>query len=180
MSRRPGESRDPWTPRSSAGPGGGSPIIPSTIRPGGLPVRLWPYALAGAYASLAGENGIALYGSGESLRSLASIIRVGAPAHVDLPAPPEDAVEIAPLRTIRLLRSDREPVNLRVTGKVIEIAGGVGALSKLAASLENLADTPEFGGQVPRHIDVEYFPGHGFLGEGSTWMTVTLLPVSSI
>jgi hypothetical protein len=136
-----------------------------------------PHTLAGAYASLGRDNGIALYGSAESLRTLASIIRGGEPADIDLSPPPEDALEIAPLRTIRVMTGERETLNLRVTGEAVEMAGGSGALSKLAASLENLADTPDSGGQVPRHIDLEYFPGHSFLGEGSTWMTVTLLRI---
>jgi hypothetical protein len=133
--------------------------------------------LAGAYASLTADNGIALYGSAESLRSLASIIRNGAPTDINLSAPPEEVLEEGPLRTIRLLAGDDGPVDLRVTGEAIEIAGGASAMAKLAASLENLADTPAFGGEVPRHVDLEYFPGHSFLHERSTWMTVTLLPV---
>jgi len=133
------------------------------------------YVLVGAYASLARNNGIALYGSAESLRELASVIRAGGLTDIGLSAPPDDALEVAPLRGIRVLTGDREPVELRAIGEVIEMAGGSDALNKLAATFENLAAAPELGGLVPRHVDLEYFPGHGFLGEGSVWMTVTLL-----
>lgn len=135
--------------------------------------------LAGAYASLTADNGIALYGSADSLRNLANIIRNGAPAGIDLSPLPDEVLEKGPLSRIRVLAGDG-PIELRVTGEAIEIVGGTAALTKLAASLENLADTPEFGGEVPRHVDFEYFPGHSFLAEGSAWMTVTLLPVLNV
>jgi hypothetical protein len=132
--------------------------------------------LGGAFASLARGDGIALYCSADALRNLASIIRDAAPTDVGLTMPPEDVVEEAPLRAIRVLSGDADPIDLRVAGDAIEIEGGSSALAKLAQTLENLADAPAFGAEVLRHVDLEYFPGHGFLGAASTWMTVILLP----
>ena len=133
--------------------------------------------LAGAYASVSQDGGIALYGSAESLRNLADTIGGGAPADIDLSPPPEEVLEKGPLSTIRVFAGDGGLIDLRVVGESVEIVGGAAPRAKLAAGLMNLANTPAFGGEVPRHIDLEYFPGHGFLREGSTWMTVTLLPV---
>jgi hypothetical protein len=136
-------------------------------------------ALAGAYASLAEGNGIALYGSADALREVASLIRLGASAEVGLSELPEEDLEVAPLRTVRVRTTDQNSVDLTVAGDAIEIVGGTRSLEKLADTLENLAEEPAFGGEVLRHVDLEYFPGHGFLSEESTWMTVILLPVLS-
>jgi hypothetical protein len=133
--------------------------------------------MSGAYASLTQDGGIALYAPAESLRILADAITAGAAANIPLTAPPAEVLEKGPLRMIRLLAGEAGPVNLRVVGETIDIVGGADARAKLAASLRNLASTPAFGGEVPRHLDLEYFPGHSFLGDASTWMTVTLLPV---
>lgn len=136
-----------------------------------------PRALAGAYASLAQDGGIALYGSAESLQNLGDVIQAGAPTDVHLSPPPEEVLEEGPLRMIRVLVGEGGPIELRVVGETVEIVGDAAARTKLAASLKNLANTPAFGSEVARHVDLEYFPGHSFLGEGSTWMTVSLLPV---
>jgi hypothetical protein len=93
--------------------------------------------------------------------------------------PPESVVETSALRAIRVLAEGGGPIELRASGNTIVIAGGSDALGKLAATLENLAVTPQPAGEVSRHVDLEYFPGHGFLSETSMWMTVTLLPEQS-
>ena len=71
--------------------------------------------------------------------------------------------------------SERPRLSLLDGYLTVEVEGGDNPRAKLAASIENLATSPAFGGMVARHIDVEYFAGHGFLAEASAWMTVTLL-----
>jgi hypothetical protein len=46
----------------------------------------------------------------------------------------------------------------------------------LGATLENLALESGVEGPIPRHVDLEYFPGHSFLAERSMWLSVFLLP----
>ena len=134
--------------------------------------------LAGAYASDTPDGGVALYGSADSLRSLTRAIRLGTPTELRLMAPPDEIIEQAPISAIRLMAGRDTMVKLRVVGGVLEIEGGVQARAKLAQGLDNLADTTAFGGLVPPHVDLEYFPGHSFLDEGSAWMSVTLLLVA--
>ena len=128
--------------------------------------------LADAYASVASGGGIAVYGTAESLLRLAA--HVQSDGVVGLASPPAEVIEGPPLRAVRVVSADG-PVELRVDGLTIDVVGGKESRDKLAASIENLAADEPFGGVVTRHIDVEYFPGHGFLSEKSTWMTVTLL-----
>jgi hypothetical protein len=135
--------------------------------------------LEGACGSVTQDGGIALYGSADSLRSLATTIGAGMPVDIRLPAPPDEVLEKEPLALIRVVGGDAGPIELRANGEMLEIVGGAAARAKLAASLENLASSAAFGGEVPSHVDLEYFPGHSFLGPESTWMTVTLLPVLS-
>jgi hypothetical protein len=135
--------------------------------------------LEGACGSVTKDGGIALYGSADSLQCLATTIRAGLPVDISLPAPPDDVLEKEPLALIRVVGGDAGPIELRADGEKLEIVGGAAARAKLAASLENLASSAAFGGEVPSHVDLEYFPGHSFLRAGSTWMTITLLPVSS-
>jgi hypothetical protein len=131
-----------------------------------------PERLARAYASIASQGGIALYGTAESLVRLASRIQSG--GIVRLASPPPEVIESGALHTVRVVPGDG-PVELRVARDTVEVKGGDVPRAKLAASIENLASDATFGGVVARHIDVEYFPGHGFLSERSEWMTVTLL-----
>ena len=134
-----------------------------------------PRELENAYASLADRGGIALYCSAAALRELAGVLREGS-AEVALAAPPESVLETGPLRTIRAVQVDGALMQLRAKGETMEITGDTATFGKLAATLENLADTPQVEVDVPRHVDIEHFPGHSFLGEDSMWMTVTLLP----
>jgi hypothetical protein len=127
-----------------------------------------------AYASAAADGGIALYGTADSLMQLARIIRTG--GTVPLPAPPAEIVETKALRAVQVVPGDG-PVELRLDAETIVVGGSNEARAKLAASVENLAGDDPFGGVVARHIDVEYYRGHGFLSERSAWMTVTLLVV---
>lgn len=127
-----------------------------------------------AYASRARGGGIALYGTAASLSSLSDVIRTGTGATVDLLAPPRDALEDGPLEELRVIGGDG-PVTLSLSGTVIQISGGDVARAMLADSLLNLSTAPPLSGPVPRHVDFEYFPGHNFLHEGSTWMTVIRL-----
>jgi hypothetical protein len=104
---------------------------------------------------------------------LARCIRAG--GVVRLAWPPPEVIEAAPLDAVTVL-SGEGAVDLRVVGETLEITGGGDARARLAASVANLARDEAFGrGVVARHIDVEYFPGHGFLSERAAWMTVTLL-----
>ena len=128
--------------------------------------------LHGAYATVASDGGIAVYGTAEALTRLASRIR--SDGIVSLAPPPAEVIEAASLQAVRVVSADG-PIELRVVGEAIEVAGESDCRAKLAASVENLAADRAFGGVVARHIDVEYFPGHGFLSEKSAWMTVTLL-----
>jgi len=128
--------------------------------------------LPDAYATVASGGGIALYGTAESLTRLAS--RMRSDGVVGLASPPPDVIEAASLHAVHVASVDG-PVELRVVGQTIEVTGDRESRDKLAASFENLAADLAFGGLVARHIDVEYFPGHGFLSAKSTWMTVTLL-----
>jgi hypothetical protein len=128
--------------------------------------------LTGAYASSGSNGGVALYGTAGSLRRLASHIR--SDGDVRLASPPPETIEAAALHTVRVVPGDG-PVELRVVGDSIEVTGRADLRAKLAASVENLASEAAFGGVVARHIDLEYFPDHGFLSERSEWMTVTLL-----
>lgn len=128
--------------------------------------------LTNAYATAASDGGIALYGTAESLTRLAT--RIGSEGVVELATPPAETVEAAVLQVVRVVNA-RGPIELRVIGQTIEIAGDSASRAHLAASVENLAVDDPFGGVVARHIDVAYFPGHGFLAETSAWMTVILL-----
>jgi hypothetical protein len=128
--------------------------------------------LSAAYATVASGGGIAVYGTAESLRRLASCIRSAGVA--GLPPPPAEVIEAESLQAMRVV-SAHGSVELRVVGQAIEVVGDSDSRAKLAASVESLAADDPFGGVVARHIDVEYFPGHGFLAENSAWMTVTLL-----
>jgi hypothetical protein len=130
--------------------------------------------LPDAYATVASDGGIALYGTAKSLVRLASRIRDDGLA--ELASPPPEVIEAMPLDAVRVV-SARGPVELQVVGRTVEVAGDSESRSKLAASVENLAADVPFGGEVARHIDIEHFPGHGFLSENSTWMTVTLLAI---
>ena len=90
--------------------------------------------------------------------------------------PPAEVVETRAVRAVEVVPGDG-PVELRVDAETIIVRGSDEARAKLAASVENLAGDAPFGGVVARHIDVEYYPGHGFLSEQSAWMTITLLAV---
>jgi hypothetical protein len=138
-----------------------------------------PKELAGAYASLAEPEGIRLYGSAEALREVARLLGQKSPAETRLAAPPADVVEVRAIRTVRVLPADAGPIELRSNEDAIEIAGGIAARRNLAATFENLAGTPQVSSPVPRHVDLEYFPGHSFLSEDSMWMTIFLVPESS-
>jgi hypothetical protein len=133
--------------------------------------------LPDAYATAASDGGIALYGTARSLARIASCIRDDGIA--GLASPPPEVVEGTPLDAVRVV-SAKGPVELRVVGRTIEVAGDCESRAKLAASVENLTADMPFGGVVARHVDVEHFPGHGFLSENSTWMTVTLLAIPDV
>jgi hypothetical protein len=130
--------------------------------------------LSDAYATAASDGGIAFYGTAESLLRFASRIRDDGLAK--LAAPPHEVSEATPIDTV-LVFATEGPVELQVVGQQIEVTGDRESRAKLAASVENLAADMAFAGVVARHIDVEYFPGHGFLSKNSAWMTVTLLAV---
>jgi hypothetical protein len=130
--------------------------------------------LSDAYASAAADGGIALYGTADSLTQLARHFR--GDGIVRLASPPAEIVETTALQAVQVVPGEG-PVELRVDGESIVVGGSDAARAKLAESVEHLADDAPFGGIVARHIDVEYYPGHGFLSELSAWMTVTLLAV---
>jgi hypothetical protein len=137
--------------------------------------------LPGAYGSFADPNGVRLYGSGEAFRTLAQLVKSGSQVEVELDAPPERVVEAGPVRVLRLLAARDGPIQLTASGDTTEISGGLDARGKLAATLENLAiGSASYREQdatpVSRHVDLEYFAGHGWLDEGSMWATLILLP----
>jgi hypothetical protein len=128
--------------------------------------------VSGAYATVAPRDGIAVYGTADSLMGVAKHIR--SDGVVGLARPPEEIVEVAALHGMRVVPVEG-PVELRVVDGTVEVRGSSDCRARLAAGIESLAATPPFGGVVARHIDVGYFPGHPFLSENSAWMTVTLL-----
>ena len=134
-------------------------------------------SLDGAYGSVADPDGIALYGSASSLQALATAIRAEDPAEFVLATPPDEIVEARRLDVIRIRVERDRAVELRVNEGAVEIVGAPASLSKLAATLENLAEEDPFLGIVSRHVDIEHFPGHAWLAQESSWMTVTLLAV---
>lgn len=128
----------------------------------------------GAYASFAEPKGVALYGSAMALRTIADALGKGA-VELALDSPPPDAIEAGPVRSLRLLGAERGPVILRARDKSLEIDGGSVERGLLAQTLRNLSSSPQVAGPVPTHVDLEYFPEHGFLDEASMWMTVILV-----
>jgi len=132
------------------------------------------------YASLAAPGGIRLYGSGDALRGLAGLVSQDSDAEAVLATPPPEVVEVLALRAVRILPTDDGPIELRANDDVVEVSGGAEARRQLAETFENLACTPYESSAVPKHVDLEYFPGDSFLSENSMWMTVYLLPALSV
>jgi hypothetical protein len=131
--------------------------------------------LSNVYASLADPYGVALYASADALREIAKLLDNGSSVQIALGEAPSDIVQAGPVRALRILPAEG-PIEIRADGEIIEIAGGVEARRMLAATLKNLALEPYDEGPVPRHVDLEYFPDHGFLSERAMWMSVFLLP----
>jgi len=133
--------------------------------------------LLSAYASFAHPDGVALYGSQTALRTLANLLRQSGSFDLAMGAPPAEATEEGPVRAIRIVdASSEEPVVIRRSDGIVEIVGGLPARRRLADALDNLAQlTDRLGGPVRPHVDLEYFPGHGFLTEDSMWMTASLI-----
>jgi hypothetical protein len=138
----------------------------------------WPtlpqrHTLVGAYGSFAPPDGATLYAPRYALRRLATFIRGGSALEIKLVPPPERLTESGAIRAIRVLTHDDGLVSLRrATGSDIEIVGGATARGRLADTLESLADSPPTETSGPRHVDLEYLPGHGFLSEQSMWISV--------
>lgn len=145
----------------------------------GRPVTAEPRNLIAAYASLVDPDGIAFYGSAQTLRELAQLLDNGSPIDIALAEAPRDVVEGGAIRGLLILPASEGPLELRANNEVIEIAGGLAERRMLASTLENLALEPPDEGPVPRHVDLEYFDGHSFLGESSMWMSLFLLPEST-
>ena len=125
-----------------------------------------------AYGSYAAPGGARLHASPSALRQLAAFVRDGSATEIVLRPPPEGLTESGAISGIRVLADDDGPVSLRAVGSEIEIVGDATARGHLASTLENLADSPPTGTSVTRHVDLEYFPGHGFLSETSMWISV--------
>lgn len=132
--------------------------------------------LAGAYGSFS-PGGAALYATSAAFRALAGRLRQADRDVIDLDSPPEDLVEEAPIRHLKItILSSAEPAAIFRQDDVLELAGGLDAMCKLAETIENLADlTDRLGGAVQPHVDLEYFPGHGFLDSRSIWLTLLLI-----
>ena len=130
----------------------------------------------GMYGSLASGGG-ALYATAAALRGLATDLRQGGSGVVDLDTPPAGQIEVAPIRQLAFAVSlSDEPVAIGRQGDVLLLEGGSQSMSKLAQTFENLSvSTEQLGECVAPHVDLEYFPGHGFLGGSSLWLTLILV-----
>ena len=128
--------------------------------------------LVDAYGWFRSPNGAALYASPSALRRLAEFVREGSDTDILLAAPPTAPPGFEPVHGVRVSEHRDGAAPLRVHGHDIEIAGGLTARDHLASTLENLADSPPTNTSVTRHVDLAYFPGHGFLSEDSMWTTV--------
>ena len=116
----------------------------------------------------------------DALRLLAVHLRGRASVALGLDRAPDEVVEEGRIEqiAIRTLVND-ERVVLRHAGTVLEITGSSSAMGKLGQALENLAESAQRIDDLVRpHIDLEYFPGHGFLDADSTWVTVFLIGAS--
>jgi hypothetical protein len=106
---------------------------------------------------------------------MANRLRTASPTELVLATPPHEVAESGAVEAIRLLAGSEGAVVVRASREAVVVSGDNHALGVLADTLDNLAATPQPLGGVIRHVDLEYFPGHGFLGENSMWMTVYLL-----
>lgn len=135
-----------------------------------------PATPVGSYGSFA-PGGAAFYATAAALRTFADDLRQAGRGVVDLVSPPAELVEEASIRQLLFtIQPSDQPAAIGRRGDVLVVAGGSHAMSKLAETMENLADSSDqLGGTVPPHVDLEYFPGHGFLDSSSMWLTLVLI-----
>jgi len=114
--------------------------------------------------------------SARGLHAIADWLRREPSIDIELMTPPQEVIEVAPLRVLRLTPIAEGKICIRAESDVLEVRGGPEARHQLAETLINLAlSAGDPAGAVVRHVDLEYFPGHYFLAEDSMWVTVVLL-----